>query len=100
MLAAAARIDPELAERARKLGEAFAAQDLQTLLVDYTRLFLGPVQPLARPYASFWLTAKTTLMQDATMECSSSTSRAASRSTRNSANCPTTWPWSWSSCTC
>ena len=39
----------------------------QTLLVDYTRLFLGPPQPLARPHGSFWLTGETTLMQDATM---------------------------------
>ena len=55
MLAAASRIDPGLAEHARRLGEAFAAQDLQTLLVDYTRLFLGPVQTLAKPYGSVWL---------------------------------------------
>ncbi|MDP3865805.1 MAG: hypothetical protein Q8Q75_13955, partial [Rhodoferax sp.] len=34
---AAARVDPDLADAARRLGEAFAAQDLQTLLVDYTR---------------------------------------------------------------
>jgi putative dimethyl sulfoxide reductase chaperone len=39
------------------LGEAFAASDLQTLLVDYTRLFLGPGQPLAAPYGSCWLNA-------------------------------------------
>jgi TorA maturation chaperone TorD len=67
MLAAASRIDPVLAELARKLGEDFAAQDLQTLLVDYTRLFMGPPQPLARPHGAFWLTGETTLMQDATM---------------------------------
>lgn len=55
MQVAAAQVDPELALRARKLGEAFAAQDLQLLLVDYTRLFLGPLQMLATPYGSFWL---------------------------------------------
>lgn len=55
MLVAAARIHPDLADHARKLGAAFAAQDLQTLLVDYTRLFLGPVQALANPYGSCWL---------------------------------------------
>ena len=55
MLAAAGRLDPELAEQARKLGAAFAADDLQTLLVDYTRLFLGPMQALADPYGSAWL---------------------------------------------
>lgn len=57
MLVAARRIDPDLAGHARKLGEAFAAQDLQTLLVDYTRLFLGPLQALASPYGSSWLSA-------------------------------------------
>lgn len=57
MLVAATRIDPDLAGHARKLGEAFAAQDLQTLLVDYTRLFLGPLQALASPYGSSWLSA-------------------------------------------
>jgi TorA maturation chaperone TorD len=67
MLAAATRVDPALAELAKQLGEDFTAQDLQTLLVDYTRLFLGPPQPLARPHGAFWLTGETTLMQDATM---------------------------------
>lgn len=67
MHAAAARVHPELAEHARRLGAAFAAQDLQTLLVDYTRLFLGPVQALARPHGSFWQTGEATLMQDTTL---------------------------------
>ena len=56
MLVAATRVHPDLADGARKLGAAFVAQDLQTLLVDYTRLFLGPVQALANPYGSSWLT--------------------------------------------
>lgn len=55
MLIAATRLHPALADHARKLREAFAAQDLQTLLVDYTRLFLGPIQALASPYGSSWL---------------------------------------------
>lgn len=67
MLAAASRIDPELADYARKLGEAFVSQDVQTLLVDYTRLFLGPAQALAKPYGSSWLGDQTALMQDSTM---------------------------------
>lgn len=67
MLRAASRIDDELALQARALGEAFAAQDLQTLLIDYTRLFLGPVQPLAQPYGSYWLSGERKLMQDSTM---------------------------------
>lgn len=67
MLAAASAIDPGLAESARKLGAAFAAQDLQTLLVDYTRLFIGPSQPMAMPYASFWLTDDASKRHEATM---------------------------------
>ncbi len=57
MLAAASRLHPDLAEHARKLGAAFAEQDLQTLLVDYARLFLGPMEALAKPYGSSWLSA-------------------------------------------
>jgi putative dimethyl sulfoxide reductase chaperone len=67
MLAAAARIDPELAASAQRLGEAFAALELEALLVDYTRLFLGPPEALARPYGSFWLSGDKTVMQDSTM---------------------------------
>jgi TorA maturation chaperone TorD len=51
-----------------RLAAAFAEGDLQDLLVDYTRLFLGPVQPLARPYGSFWLEGETTLMQASSVD--------------------------------
>ena len=57
MLIAARRLDPYLAEHARGLGDAFASQDIETLLVDYTRLFLGPVQALASPYGESWLSS-------------------------------------------
>jgi TorA maturation chaperone TorD len=57
MLIAAKRVHPDLVEHARKLGEAFAAKDLQTLLVDYTRLFLGPMEALAKPYEASWRAA-------------------------------------------
>ena len=68
MLAAAQRIDPELADHAQRLGQAFAACDMQDLLVDYTRLFLGVPQALAKPYSSVWLTGQPELMQDSAME--------------------------------
>lgn len=67
MLRASRQIDPELAERVRALGEAYAAEDSQALLVDHTRLFLGPIQPRAQPYGSVWLGGEPTLMQDSTM---------------------------------
>ena len=64
---AATRIDADLAAQACRVGDAFAAASLEELLVDYTRLFLGPVQALARPYGSVWLEADKGLMQDSTM---------------------------------
>jgi putative dimethyl sulfoxide reductase chaperone len=67
MLAAASALDPELAESARTLGAAFVAEDMQTLLVDYTALFIGPAQPRAMPYASFWLTDDQSMRHEATM---------------------------------
>jgi TorA maturation chaperone TorD len=64
IVAAAQRIGPELAEHAQRLAAAFAAAPLETLLVDYTRLFLGAPQALAKPYASVWLSGQPELMQD------------------------------------
>lgn len=67
MEAAARQLDPALAAGTRRLGEAFAAQDLQALLADYTRLFLGPPSPLAAPYGSIWLGGEDTAMQESTV---------------------------------
>lgn len=67
MLEAASRVDADLAAHARRLGEMFVEQDLQALLVDYTRLFLGPARPLAAPYGSIWLTGDPALMQESTV---------------------------------
>lgn len=67
MAGAAALVDAELAAGARRLGDAFAAEDLQELLIDYTRLFLGPVAAPARPYGSVWLGPDQELMQASTL---------------------------------
>jgi TorA maturation chaperone TorD len=67
MRAAAALVDAELAADARRLAEAFSAARLEALLVDYTRLFLGPVAAPARPYGSVWLEADRGIMQDSTL---------------------------------
>ena len=67
MLSAASAIDPDLAADAGKLAAAFVAHDLEALLVDYTRLFIGPAQPRAMPYASFWLTDDQSMRHEATM---------------------------------
>lgn len=67
---AAVRIEPDLAEGARRLGAAFASEGPEQLLLDYTRLFLGPVNILAKPYGSVWLEPEAGLMQDSTMAVS------------------------------
>lgn len=66
--AAAARIDPELAQQAATLAAAFQAVPLQDLLVDYTRLFLGAPQALAKPYASVWLNQESQPAQDSVLD--------------------------------
>ncbi|MBI4205561.1 MAG: molecular chaperone TorD family protein [Betaproteobacteria bacterium] len=67
MLDVATRIRPDLAARARRLGEEFAAASTESLLVDYTRLFFGPVNAIAQPYGSIWLDAEKTVMGSSTM---------------------------------
>jgi TorA maturation chaperone TorD len=67
MLAAASAIHPDLAECARKLGKEFVAQDMETLLIDHTALFIGPSQPKAMPYGSFWQTDDQSMRHDAMM---------------------------------
>ena len=63
---AAARIHPDLAAHACRLGEEFSAAGPDSLLLDYTRLFLGPNQIIAKPYGSAWLEGEQALMQDST----------------------------------
>ena len=67
MLDAASRIHPDLAAHARRLGEEFVAEGVDNLLLDYTRLFLGPTHIIAKPYGSVWLERDKTLMGDSTM---------------------------------
>lgn len=70
MAAAAASIDPSLVELTRSLGEAFEADVPTELLVDYTRLFLGPTGALAQPYGSVWLEDGSSVMRDSTLTVS------------------------------
>lgn len=64
---AAEKIAPDLAALAGRLGPAFAAVPADELLLDYTRLFLGPNDILAKPYGSVWLSGEKPLMQESTM---------------------------------
>lgn len=67
IFSAATRIRPDLAGYACRLGEAFSAEGPESLLVDYTRLFLGPNKVIASPYGSVWMSGENALMQDSTM---------------------------------
>jgi putative dimethyl sulfoxide reductase chaperone len=64
---AATAIDAELAATASRLAPTFAAMPADELLLDYTRLFLGPNDILAKPYGSVWLSGEKPLMQNDTM---------------------------------
>jgi putative dimethyl sulfoxide reductase chaperone len=67
MVDAAARLDDELTAEARRLRDDFASEDPQELLIDYTRLFLGPIGAPAKPYGSVWLDGRSSLMQESTL---------------------------------
>jgi TorA maturation chaperone TorD len=59
----ASALDADLAASAAAMAAAFEAEGADALLVEYTRLFLGPIEAVARPYGSVWLTKEKTLMQ-------------------------------------
>ena len=67
LLDAAKLVHPDLVPYAEKLGAEFASAATADLLLDYTRLFLGPSHILAKPYGSFWLEEQKTLMGESTM---------------------------------
>lgn len=67
LLAAASRIDPAFVQHAQAMAESFRTTDAQALLIDYTRLFLGPTDILAKPYGSVWVDHEKTLMNDSTL---------------------------------
>lgn len=67
MLNAATRISPELAAHAQRLGDDFSTAGHEALLLDYTRLFLGPNHIIAKPYGSIWLEGGNTVMGKSTM---------------------------------
>lgn len=64
---AARSLDPAFGAEAEGLAADFAAEPLEELLRDYTRLFLGPIETLAPPYGSVWLSGPRSLMDDSTL---------------------------------
>ena len=67
MGAALALILPREEAQAGKLATAFNRAGVDTLLLDYTRLFLGPFGILAKPYGSIYLDGENQVMGDSTM---------------------------------
>ena len=67
LVGAAQRLDEGLVPGARRLAEQFRTTPVETLLLDHTRLFLGPTEILAKPYGSVWLDEEKTLMGQSTM---------------------------------
>ncbi len=63
---AAALFSPELEKLARPLAGEFSAVPLSELLLDYSRLFLGPFDILARPYGSVYLDGEKVVMGPST----------------------------------
>lgn len=64
---AAGVLAPDLHAGAVRLGDAFAAATLDDLRLDYSRLFLGPFEILAKPYGSVWLEGEKVVMGESTM---------------------------------
>lgn len=67
LLEAVSLAHPDLVPLAKTLGDEFRRTPINELLLDYTRLFLGPSHTLAKPYGSVWLEGDKTLMGDTTM---------------------------------
>jgi putative dimethyl sulfoxide reductase chaperone len=67
MQSTASALDDELSASAQRLAAAYDSAPLQEMLIDYTRLFLGPNETFALPYGSVWLTGEKSLMQDSTL---------------------------------
>lgn len=67
LVRAAELVEPNLGEKARRVREAFGAGEADALLLDYTRLFLGPFDILAKPYGSIWLEGGSVVMGDTTV---------------------------------
>lgn len=61
------QLDPVLAILAGQLDDAYTTHSLDVLLLDYSRLFLGPFDIPAKPYGSVWLEDAKTVMGKSTL---------------------------------
>lgn len=60
-------VDSTLEELAKNMEAAFCQLKQEQLLGDYSRLFLGPFEILAKPYGSVYLDGEKVVMGDSTM---------------------------------
>lgn len=67
IVAAVSTANPQLVACAKRLRDAYDADSSENLLIDYTRLFLGPTGALSLPYGSVWLGQRKELMQNSTL---------------------------------
>lgn len=58
---------PQTQEQGTLLGVAFQEETLDALLLDYSRLFLGPFEILAKPYGSVYLDGEKIVMGESTV---------------------------------
>jgi len=65
---ALAVLDEDLAGQAALLDDAFRNDSQDSLLLDYSRLFLGPFAILAKPYGSIYLDGEKVAMGDSTLQ--------------------------------
>ena len=61
------KLAPERAADVAAMEGGFRDSDCETLMLDYTRLFLGPFGILAKPYGSVYLDGENIVMGDSTM---------------------------------
>jgi TorA maturation chaperone TorD len=54
----AAQVHPELGEGWRRMGALLASAELDALVDEFTRIFLGPYGDFLNPYESYYLTGK------------------------------------------
>lgn len=71
MGAALALVLPQEVPQAEKLKTSFVSDGVDSLLLDYTRLFLGPFGILAKPYGSLYLDGDKQVMGDSTVRAQS-----------------------------
>jgi TorA maturation chaperone TorD len=65
---ALAKSSPSEIMEAATLDDCFRASGVEALMLDYSRLFLGPFDILAKPYGSVYLDGEKVVMGDSTMQ--------------------------------